>query len=56
MMRNFKNYCIWELYRALRRRGQKGKLTVEQYKKILEYNKIAEPKIYHTMWQSEWMI
>lgn len=50
MMRNFRNYCIWELYRALRRRGQKTKLTIEIYKKILQYNEIVRPKIYHSLW------
>ena len=50
-MNNFRDYCIWELYRALRRLGQKSKMTVEKYKKILTYNEIARPKIYHSMWQ-----
>ena len=49
-MRNFRDYCIWELYRALRRLGQKQKMTMERYKKILQYNEIVRPKIYHSMW------
>ena len=49
-MRNFRDYCIWELYRVLKRLGQKHKMTVERYKKILKYNEIARPRIYHSMW------
>ena len=49
-MRNFRDYCIWELYRVLKRLGQKHKMTVERYKKMLQYNEIARPKIYHSMW------
>ena len=50
-LKHFRNYCIWELYRALRKRGQKKPITKEKYIKILEYNEIARPKIYHSMWK-----
>ena len=50
-LKHFRNYCIWELYRALRKRGQKKPITKEKYIKILEHNEIARPKIYHSMWK-----
>ena len=49
-MYNYRNYIILELFKRLRRRSQKHKMTVERYKKILEYNSIATPKIYVPLW------
>lgn len=51
-MDKFRRYCQRRLYRALSRRSQ-GKLTWEKFNKILEYNPIARPKIYHSTWQSK---
>ena len=49
-MYNFRNYIILELFKGLRRRSQKHKMTVERYKKILKYNPIATPRIYVPLW------
>lgn len=49
-MNNFRNYCIWELYRQLRRRSQKDKTGYTKFVRILKYNPIVKPKIYHSMW------
>lgn len=49
-LRRFQNYCRRQLFAALNRRSQK-KMTWEKYLKILEYNPIAEPKIYISTWQ-----
>lgn len=51
-LRRFQNYCRRQLYVALNGRSQK-KLTWEKYSKILEYNPIAEPKIYVSTWQGK---
>lgn len=51
-LRRFQNYCRRQLYVALNRRSQK-KLIWEKYLKILEYNPIAEPKIYVSTWQGK---
>jgi len=48
----FQNYCCGQLYVALNRRSQKN-LTWEKFRKILEFNPIAEPKIYISTWQSK---
>ena len=49
-IKEFKNYLQWQLYKQLRRRSQKDKTTLEKFYKILEYNPIAEPKIYFPLW------
>ena len=48
-IKSFKNYCRKQLYTVLNRRSQK-KLTWEKFNRILEFNPIALPKIYFSMW------
>lgn len=50
-MMKFRKYVIYQLHEQLCRRSQKGKISWEKFYKILEYNPIAMPKIYHSMWQ-----
>lgn len=47
----FRKYVIFQLHKQLCRRSQKGNITWRKFYKILEYNPIVEPKIYHSMWQ-----
>lgn len=49
-IKEYKNYIQWQLYKQLKRRSQKDKTTIEKFYKILEYNPIAEPKIYFSLW------
>jgi len=49
-LKNFRNYIKYQLYKILRRRSQKDKTTLEKFYKILEYNPLAEPKIYFSLW------
>ena len=49
-MSNFRRYAIVELRKWLNRRSQKGKLSWEKFNKILSYNPIVQPKIYHPLW------
>jgi group II intron reverse transcriptase/maturase len=49
-MSNFRRYAIVELRKWLSRRSQKGKLSWEKFNKILSYNPIVQPKIYHPLW------
>ncbi len=42
----FKNYVTRTLFKELRGRGQKNKISWEKFNKILKYNPIIEPKIY----------
>jgi group II intron reverse transcriptase/maturase len=51
-MDKFRLYCRRRLYRVLSRRSQ-GQLTWEKFDKILQYNPIVRPKIYHSTWKSE---
>lgn len=51
-LRYFQYYCCGQLYVALNSRSQK-KLTWEKFRKILEFNPIAEPKIYVSTWQNK---
>ena len=46
-------YVKGELRKRLSRRSQKGKISWEKFYKILEYNPIVQPKIYHSLWQSK---
>lgn len=48
-IKEYKNYIQWQLYKQLKRRSQKDKTTLEKFYKILEYNPIAEPKIYFSL-------
>lgn len=50
-MLKFRKYVIYQLHEQLCRRSQKGKITWEKFYKILEYNPIVMPKIYHSMWE-----
>lgn len=50
-MMKFRRYVIYQLREQLNRRSQKGKISWEKMYKILEYNPIVQPKIYHSMWQ-----
>lgn len=45
----FKNYCRNQLYTVLNRRSQRG-LTWGKFKRILEFNPIALPKIHVSVW------
>jgi hypothetical protein len=49
-MNAIRYYVIGELRRCLNRRSQKGKLSWIKFQKILKYNPIALPKIYHPLW------
>ena len=50
-MMKFRRYVIYQLREQLNRRSQKGKISWEKMYKILEYNPIVQPKVYHSMWQ-----
>ena len=50
-MVKFRKYVIYQLHEQICRRSQKGKMSWEKLYKIIEYNPIVEPKIYHSMWQ-----
>lgn len=50
-LKSFMIYIKYELYKRLRRRSQKNKLTLKKFYKILEHNPIVEPKIYFSLWQ-----
>lgn len=52
-MIKFRQYVRYELKKWLSRRSQRGNITWEKYNKILQYNLIATPKIYHSLWQFE---
>jgi len=51
-MDQFRLYCQKQLYHVLNRRSQ-GHLTWEAFEKILKYNPIVRPKIYHSTWQGK---
>lgn len=50
-MLKFRKYVIYQLHEQLCRRSQKGQITWEKFYKMLEYNPIVTPKIYHSMWE-----
>ena len=50
-LENFRNYAMYQVYRNLKRRSQKDRTTLAKFWKILEYNPIAEPKIYFSLWK-----
>lgn len=50
-MIKFRRYVIYQLHEQLCRRSQRGKISWEKFYKILEFNPIVMPKIYHSMWQ-----
>lgn len=49
-LRGFREYVIYQLHEQLCRRSQRGNISWEKFHKIIEYNPIVEPKIYHPMW------
>ena len=49
-MSNMAYYVIVELRKWLSRRSQKGKISWEKMCKIIKYNPIVQPKIYHPLW------
>ena len=49
-IREFRNYVQWRIYKQLKRRSEKDKTTIEKFYKILEYNPLAKPRIYFSMW------
>lgn len=50
-MIKFRKYVIYQLHEQLCRRSQKGKISWRKFYKILEFNPIVMPKIYHSLWQ-----
>lgn len=50
-LKSFRNFIKYELYKRLRRRSQTDKTTLEKFYKIMEYNPLAEPKIYFSLWK-----
>ena len=48
---SFMNYVKFQLYRMLKRRSQKDKTNMKKFCKILEYNPLAMPKIYFSLWK-----
>lgn len=50
-MTSFREYAIYQLRYQLGRRSQRGKISWRKLNRILEYNPIIMPKIYHSMWQ-----
>ena len=50
-MMKFRRFVIYQLHEQLCRRSQRGKISWEKLYKILEYNPIVMPKVYHSMWQ-----
>lgn len=45
-LEEFRRYIIMTLFKQLRGRGQKKKMSWEKYNKILKYNPIIQPRIY----------
>lgn len=52
----FLRYVVHTLRRVLSRRSQKGYLTNAKFKKIIEHNPIANPKIYVNLYQGKPMV
>ncbi len=50
-MIRFREYVIYQLHEQLCRRSQKGRISWEKFNRILEFNPIIMPKIYHSLWQ-----
>jgi len=49
-MSNIRYYVIIELRKWLSKRSQKGYIKWDKFNRILKYNPIVHPKIYHPMW------
>lgn len=45
-LEEFRRYVVRTLFKELRRRGQKRRISWEKFNRILKYNPIAEPRIY----------
>jgi RNA-directed DNA polymerase len=45
----FRWYVIERLKAWLHRRSQRAKMTWEKFDKIIEYNPIVKPKVYHSI-------
>ena len=50
-MIKFRKYVIYQLHEQLCRRSQKGRISWRKFDRILEFNPIVMPKIYHSLWQ-----
>ena len=46
----FMRYIVRTLFKQLRKRSQKHRLTWDKYLRILKYNPIAQPKIYFSLY------
>ena len=49
-IQDFYVYVVRQLFKALRRRGQRHRLTWEKFNRILKYNPIAKPSIRVNIW------
>ena len=49
-MESFVEYIKYQLFKHLRRRSQRHKMTLERFNKILKFNPISRPKIYFRLW------
>lgn len=50
-LKEFMRYIIRTLFKQLRRRSQKKRITWEKYIRILKYNPIIQPKIYVSLYK-----
>ncbi len=50
-MLKFRKYVTYQLHEQLCRRSQKGRISWKKFYRILEFNPIVMPKIYHSLWQ-----
>ena len=50
-IQEFMTYIIRTLFKQLRRRSQKNKISWEKYLRILKYNPIVQPKIYVSLYK-----
>lgn len=49
-MRSFMEYIKLQLFKHLRRRSQRHRLTYDKFNRMLEFNPITCPKIYFRLW------
>jgi len=49
-LNDYYTYARNELYKTLRKRGQKRKLNWERYLRILKYDPLVRPRIAHPLW------
>lgn len=50
-LQEFMRYITRTLFKQLRRRSQKRRISWEKYLRILKYNPIIQPKIYVTLYE-----